>query len=94
MPFTLGGDFISHDDVNKQEKAKKPIRVTKERRKNVIVTLIHNVPYDQQELKALLKDLKTKLGVGGSIKDEVIQLQGDHVEKVKPLLAKLRKDLG
>ncbi|MBU0953083.1 MAG: stress response translation initiation inhibitor YciH [Nanoarchaeota archaeon] len=40
--------------------------------------------------KAVLKELKTKLACGGTMKDgNVIELQGDHREKVKRILIKL-----
>ncbi|MCF7806641.1 MAG: translation initiation factor [Simkaniaceae bacterium] len=86
MPFTFGGDFISREEIEKKKKKSHPVRITKERRKNSFVTLIHNLPLDPDEMKALLKDLKIKLGSGGAIKDDTIQLQGDHVEKLKELL--------
>ena len=93
MPFTLGGDWISHEDVNKKEKAKKPARITREKRKHAIITVIHNLPYSKEEMKDLLKELKIKLGTGGAIKDDTIQIQGDHTDKLKKLLSTLRPDL-
>lgn len=93
MPFTFGGDFISDDEIKRQDKAKKPVRISKERRKNSMVTLVHNLPLDEIEMKELLKKIKAQLGTGGSIKDEVLQIQGDHVAKVNSALKKLRPDL-
>lgn len=42
------------------------------------VSLISGVPLLGEELKTLAKELKQKCGVGGSIKDGVIEIQGDH----------------
>lgn len=58
------------------------VRVSKETkgRKGKGVTLITGVPLDAKELKDLAKKLKQKCGVGGSIKDRVIEIQGDHRE--------------
>ena len=47
-------------------------------RKGRGVTLITGVPLDDEGLKKLAKSLKQKCGSGGSIKDGVIEIQGDH----------------
>ena|SRR3989338_5222478 len=41
------------------------------------------------DLKSISKALKEKLACGGTIKDGVIELQGDHKRQVKSLLVKL-----
>ena len=40
-------------------------------------------------LKSILKDLKNKLACGGTIKDQAIELQGDHKARVPELLVKM-----
>ena len=47
-------------------------------RKGKGVTLITGVPLTGDELKQLAKKLKQKCGTGGTIKDGVIEIQGDH----------------
>ncbi len=47
------------------------------------VTLIKGVPLAGAELKALAKALKQKCGVGGALKDGVIEIQGDQRELIK-----------
>ena len=42
------------------------------------VTSIEGVPLSGAELSALAKDLKRRCGTGGSTKDGVIEIQGDH----------------
>ena len=58
------------------------VRVSRETkgRKGKGVTLITGVPLEAKELKDLAKKLKQKCGVGGAIKDRVIEIQGDHRE--------------
>lgn len=55
-------------------------------RKGKGVTLITGIPLPDAELKALAKTLKQKCGVGGAIKNGVIELQGDQRELLLPLL--------
>ncbi|MBN2808717.1 MAG: stress response translation initiation inhibitor YciH, partial [Deltaproteobacteria bacterium] len=47
-------------------------------RKGKGVTLISGVPLDSEGLKDLAKRLKQKCGSGGSIKNGIIEIQGDH----------------
>ncbi len=55
-------------------------------RKGKTVTMIYNFQPNQTDLKALGKQLKQQCGTGGSVKDGVIILQGDHKEKLLKLL--------
>ena len=50
------------------------------------MTLIQNFIGSKDDLEALSKKIKTKLGVGGAVKEQEIILQGDYVAKVKLLL--------
>lgn len=52
------------------------------------VTTVSGVPLAEDALKDLAKALKQRCGTGGSLKDGVIEIQGDHVEL---LLAELVK---
>ncbi len=59
-------------------------------RKGKGVTLITGVPLADKELKELAKQLKQRCGTGGTVKDGVIEIQGDH----RDLLLALLKDKG
>jgi translation initiation factor 1 len=50
------------------------------------VTTISGVPLDDAALRELAGRLKKRCGVGGSAKDGVIELQGDHRTVVVELL--------
>ena len=45
-----------------------------------------NVPLRDAELKELAGRLKKRCGVGGSVKDGVVELQGDHRDVVVEML--------
>jgi translation initiation factor 1 len=55
-------------------------------RKGAGVTLVTGLPLADPELAKLAKTLKSRCGVGGAVKDGVIELQGDQRTKLKPLL--------
>ncbi len=51
-------------------------------RKGKGVTLVTGVPLNQKKLQSLAKDLKRRCGAGGTVKDNVIEIQGNHVERL------------
>jgi translation initiation factor 1 len=51
------------------------------------VTVVSGVALDADALAALGKRLRTACGAGGTAKDGVLEVQGDHVERVMALLA-------
>ena len=56
------------------------VRVARERRRNSAVTLVHGLAAG--ELDAVGKDLRRICGTGGTAKNGVVELQGDHRDKV------------
>lgn len=52
------------------------------------VTVVSGVPLVGDELKALAKSLKQKCGVGGALKGENIEIQGDQRDTIKAELEK------
>jgi len=55
-------------------------------RKGKGVTTVTGVPLSMDELKGLAKELKQKCGTGGTLKDGVIEIQGDHRDNLIELL--------
>lgn len=66
------------------------IRIKREKkgRKGKTVTTISGFRENHAEQKRIASELKNRCGTGGSVKDGVIIIQGDHRETVKDELAK------
>lgn len=83
-------DYDSMDELIKEiEKEEAAIVITKDIRKyRKPVTVISGLQ-ERKDLKEITKQLKTKIGTGGTFKEGQIILQGDHREATKSLLAEM-----
>ena len=70
-----------------QQKA--TVRLDRKGRGGKSVTVIEGLQIPQKEREALLKQLKTKLGTGGTVKDTCLEIQGDHCDALMAALEKL-----
>jgi translation initiation factor 1 len=83
-------DYDSMDDLIKEiEKEEAAIVITKDVRKYMKPVTVISGLQDRKDLKGITKQLKTKIGTGGTFKDGQIILQGDHRETTKSLLAQM-----
>lgn len=66
------------------------VRVSRETkgRGGKAVTLVKGLALDGMALNALCKQLKAVCGSGGTVKDGVIEVQGDHCDRVLDALKK------
>lgn len=71
------------------------IRVSRETkgRKGKGVTVVTGLTLPETELKQLAKQLKALCGCGGTIKNGVIEIQGDHRNQIKQELDKKFKNV-
>ena len=93
--YSTNPDFVfdyGEEKIVTLEPAKQNLRIMldKKQRGGKKVILITGFQGSDMELALLGKELKTACGVGGSVKDGEIILQGDFREKVLALL--LQKD--
>ena len=65
------------------------VRIDRRNRAGKQVTLIEGFRGRDEDLSALAKTLKTRLGVGGSAKDGEITIQGDFRDRVTELLVSM-----
>jgi translation initiation factor 1 len=66
------------------------IRLEKKGRGGKSVSVIAGLQLSRQDLEKLLKQLKTRLGTGGTVKDNTLEIQGDH----RDALCTLFQDMG
>lgn len=75
------------EGVEDLPKSQQKIRIHLERLKgNKEATIVRDFVGTSETLESLGKLLKTKCGVGGTVKDGEIQIQGNHREKVLQIL--------
>ena len=80
----------SQEDTDTLPKNQQKLRLNMERagRGGKTVTLIKGFVGTEEDINALCKLLKQKCGVGGSVKDGEIIIQGDHRQRLVEILKK------
>ncbi len=63
-----------------------PIICKYEKRKGKPITILEGYTGADEDFKKLAKELKTKLSVGGSFKNDAIIIQGDYRDKIMDIL--------
>lgn len=82
----LPKEICACQTIEKETTTKLKVYTTK-KRFNKLVTVVEGL--QGVELDTGAKELKRKLACGGSVKDGVIVLQGDHLQKTIEYLVKL-----
>jgi translation initiation factor 1 len=89
--FEMGAKFddgwsLEKDNIElkKEFKSYKDHRLTfaREKRRGKIVTIVKPFFLDKKEMKSILKTLKKKLAIGGSIKDDTLEFQGEVKDRL------------
>lgn len=62
------------------------IQASRKGRKGKTVTIVSGFQSKSETLAALAKQLKTQCGSGGTVKDDSIEIQGDHAQTLLELL--------
>ncbi|MEK6968009.1 MAG: translation initiation factor [Nanoarchaeota archaeon] len=72
--------------------AKESQRITvylEKKKFNKMSTMISGIDSKQIDIKEVARKLKSKFACGGTVKDDVIELQGDHKKEIRSELSKL-----
>ncbi len=83
--FTRGNEE-EEDSASPRNEQNLRIFLDKKKRRGKEVTLVTGFEGPEDELKSLGKLLKSKCGVGGTVKDGEILIQGNHRDKVLKIL--------
>jgi len=93
--FEMGADFGDDWSANNKDKPNKQsstevkapnkhqLHFTKEKRRGKVVTIVKPFYLAKNDLQALVKALKKKLGTGGTVKEESLEFQGDIPDQVR-----------
>ncbi|MEL6494917.1 MAG: translation initiation factor [Cyanobacteria bacterium J06623_7] len=65
------------------------IQATRSGRKGKTVTVVTGLQHNSESLSRLLKKLKSQCGSGGTIKNNNLEIQGDHKQKLWETLTKM-----
>lgn len=81
-------ECVCKDRSRRRDGGDGSVRISRETkgRKGAGVTLVRGLPLADAELAKVAKQLKARCGVGGTVKDGVIELQGDQRDKIKAVL--------
>jgi len=63
------------------------LRIEKKGRGGKTVTVVAGLPRNAGFLASLASELKRACGTGGSAQEDAVEVQGDHRERLRPLLA-------
>ena len=87
---TETGRISQKQETEKPPKGDGIVRIRRETsgRKGKGVTTVSGIELDAKALATLAKELKQLCGTGGSVKNHVIEIQGDHREKLRDTLEK------
>lgn len=91
--YSTNPDFSYEEEQNNDDitldasEQKLYVSIDKKNRGGKEVTLVEGFIGNSEDLKELGKYLKSKCGVGGTSKNNVINIQGNHREKVMNLLS-------
>lgn len=86
--FNYEKDGAEENETLPVNQQKLYVSLDKKNRGGKAVTLIEGFVGTEEDLKDLGKTLKTKCGVGGSVKDGEILIQGDFRNKIVEILQK------
>jgi translation initiation factor 1 len=84
--FTYGSEDEGEQETLSPGQQKLYVRLDRKNRKGKTVTLVEGFIGRQEDLKSLGSELKQRCGVGGSVRDREILIQGDFAVRIIEML--------
>ncbi len=93
----FGDDWSTNNKQKRAEKTlhetktpeKHKLHVAKEKRRGKTVTIVKPFFLEKEALQSLLKTLKKRLGTGGTVKEDMLEFQGEVKEKLHEVLTEM-----
>ena len=76
-------------DLNISNEPLRCLHCIEKRKKGKVVTVIRGLSERANDLPALLSQLKSQCGAGGTIQDDCVEIQGEHVERIRAALSEI-----
>ena len=77
------------EEVEIKPPQKHQLHLAKGKRRGKVVTIVKPFHLAKSELQSLLKQLKKRLGTGGTVKENTLEFQGDIPEQVRTALEEM-----
>ncbi len=74
------------EDVTNTPPEKHRLYLSKEKRRGKAVTIVKPFHIAKADLQTLMKQLKKRLGTGGTVRDDALEFQGDIPDQVRSAL--------
>ena len=99
--FEMGASFSDEWSSDNKEKIiqsksteiktaeKHQLHFAMEKRRGKTITIVKPFYLEKSEMQTILKILKKKLGIGGTVKEDALEFQGEVKEQLKAQLEKL-----
>ena len=76
-------------NTDTSDPSKLTVRLERKGRGGKLVTVIDGLRVPRKKKEGLLRQLKTKLGTGGTLADATLEIQGDHCDPIIAALASM-----
>jgi translation initiation factor 1 len=87
VPKTNSGGKASQAGLSPGQQ-KVTVRLDRKGRGGKSVSVIEGLPMAEKERETLLRQLKARLGTGGTVRDTALEIQGDHCDALMAALEK------
>jgi len=78
------------EEMTSKAPEKHQLHLSKEKRRGKAVTIVKPFHLAKADLQTLLKQLKKKLGTGGTLRDNALEFQGDIPDQLRNALEEMQ----